>query len=514
MGDENQNTRLSAFSRRDFVKGALATAATPAVSASVTTCDDTARTTQKELSCFGSTVRMIDALRKKQISSEELVKLHLERIQKIDPAINALVGSCAGALDLARESDQKRMAGEVCGPLHGVPMTIKDCFDTVGVVSSWGTEGRKNFVPSQDATVVKRLRDAGAILLGKTNTPEFTLSFETWNRIYGFTHNPYDLNRSPGGSSGGAAALIAAGGTPFDIGTDYAGSIRVPAHFCGITGIKPTAGSIPRTGLCLPAGLISEHLSHIGPMARYVEDLHLLLPLLWGPDSIDSHIVPVPYPAALSSDANNLRCLVTFDNGIATPTEETLSAIDQASTVLRKKGIHTTEGRLPLADQVWTIMEGYGKIATDASIFLLMKGAGTDPARSSLKWFRKFLQSLMGSPGSKDIADHFSRVEQFRSTLLKEMCEYDLILSPVNPIPAPLHPEEGNDPFPIDYASYTAVFDITGWPSGVVRAGTSPEGLPIGVQLTANPWREDLVLAILGILEDELGGYRPPAIPV
>ena len=251
------------------------------------------------------------------LASEELVARYLERIERFNPRLNAVVALADDARERAREADQARADGRPLGPLHGVPMTIKDCFDTAGVVSTWGTMGRKDFVPDADATVVARLKAAGAILLGKTNTPEFTLSFETHNNIHGFTNNPYDLERSPGGSSGGAAAAIAAGLTSFDIGTDYGGSIRVPSHSCGTVGIKPTSGSVPRTGLCLPPGMLTDYLSHAGPMARTVDDLELILSVIWGPDGLDTRIQPIPLAAsdavelgglALCGDGRQRRC--------------------------------------------------------------------------------------------------------------------------------------------------------------------------------------------------------------
>ena len=226
------------------------------------------------------------AVQAKQVSSMEVVQACLDRIDQVNPQLNAVVQLAATrALEEAREADEALARGESNGPLHGVPMTIKDSLDTAGLISTGGTKGRESFIPQQDATVVRRLREAGAILLGKTNTPEFTLSFETNNLIYGRTNNPYDTSRTPGGSSGGAAAIVAAAGAPFDIGSDFGGSIRLPSHLCGIAGLKPSSGRVPRTGHIYPFGGVQDSFQQIGPLARYVEDLALILPLIAGPTS-------------------------------------------------------------------------------------------------------------------------------------------------------------------------------------------------------------------------------------
>ena len=225
----------------------------------------------------------------------EVVQACLDRIDQVNPQLNAVVQLAATrALEEAREADEALARGESNGPLHGVPMTIKDSLDTAGLISTGGTKGRESFIPQQDATVVRRLREAGAILLGKTNTPEFTLSFETNNLIYGRTNNPYDTSRTPGGSSGGAAAIVAAAGAPFDIGSDFGGSIRLPSHLCGIAGLKPSSGRVPRTGHIYPFGGVQDSFQQIGPLARYVEDLALILPLIAGPDFIDPGVVEMP----------------------------------------------------------------------------------------------------------------------------------------------------------------------------------------------------------------------------
>ena len=247
----------------------------------------------------------------------------IERIQAVNARLNAVVQFTAeAALAAARDADAALARGEIKGPLHGVPMTIKDSLDTAGIVSTGGTKGRAAFIPSADAPVVARLKQAGAILLGKTNTPELTLSFNTTNLSSGPTRNPYDHTRSPGGSSGGAAAIVAAGGVPFDIGSDYAGSIRVPSHFCGVAGIKPTSGRVPRTGHWPGSGGLFQSFTQLGPIARRVEDLELVLRVISGPDGDDPHIAPVVLRDASSVDVASLRVAWFADNGIRSPTAE------------------------------------------------------------------------------------------------------------------------------------------------------------------------------------------------
>ena len=243
---------------------------------------------------YSSVRALASAIRSRDVSSVEVVQAFLDRIESVNPQLNAVVALAGDeALDAARAADVKLSRGEATGPLHGVPMTIKDSIDTAGIVTTYGTKGRSTFVPEKDATVVSRLKSSGAILMGKTNTPEFTLSYETSNNIYGVTNNPYDLTRTPGGSSGGASAILAAGGSPFDIGSDYGGSIRLPSHCTGIAGIKPTSGRVPRTGHGFPFGGLLDAFQQLGPMARHVTDLSLLLPILAGPDWVDPYIVPM-----------------------------------------------------------------------------------------------------------------------------------------------------------------------------------------------------------------------------
>jgi amidase len=242
-----------------------------------------------------SATALANAIRAKEVSSEEVVNVCLERIRAVNPKLNAVVQEAADtACEQARQADAAIAQGNVKGPLHGVPMTIKDTLDTAAVISTAGTQGRARFVPTEDATAVAFMRSAGAILLGKTNVPEFALAPETDNLIYGRTNNPYDLSRSPGGSSGGEASIIAAGGSPLGLGSDCGGSIRAPAHFCGLAGIKPTTGRVSRTGHFPPVHGLMNRLWQVGPIARFVEDLVLALPVIAGVDWRDPILVPMP----------------------------------------------------------------------------------------------------------------------------------------------------------------------------------------------------------------------------
>jgi amidase len=232
---------------------------------------------------------MARLVRERAISSAELIEAHVEQIYKVNPAINAVVELLADVARVeAAAADAKLARGEACGPLHGVPVSIKDSIDVRGTKCTAGTLGRKNAAPAErDATLVARLRSAGAIPIAKTNLPDLLFAFESDNLIYGRTNNPYDLTRTAGGSSGGESALIAACGSPLGLGSDAAGSVRVPAGFCGIASIKPTSGRLPRTGHVPPAGGWIEALWQIGPMARYTEDLVLAMQLLAGEDGVD-----------------------------------------------------------------------------------------------------------------------------------------------------------------------------------------------------------------------------------
>src|SRR6195256_2622523 len=287
------------------------------------------------------------AIRTKKVSSLEVVRAHLEHIPTVNPRINAVVVATAeSALKQARAADRKNVRKTELGPLHGVPFTAKDIFDTAGLPTTAGLRMLRTNIPDHDAPAIARLRKAGAILIGKTNCPPGGIGGDSWNPLHGGTRNPYDIARSPGASSSGEAAIIAAGGSPLGIGSDSGGSIRLPAHYCGIAALKPTAGLIPSTGAyALPGGL-TDPRSPAGPMARFVSDLVLTLPVLVGPDGIDSGVVPVPL-AKRTPKLSELKVAWYADDGLAKPTHAIAAVVKAAAHALADAGCEVTEARPP-----------------------------------------------------------------------------------------------------------------------------------------------------------------------
>src|SRR6195256_2190006 len=313
--------------RRDFLGTvAFVGAAAAARRTSLINSAEAATATSDDITS-ASAGELADAIRSKKLSSRVIVEAHLERIAKVNPKLNAVVQLTAeAARKEADEADAALARGEIKGPLHGVPVTIKDTLETAGGICTGGTKGRGNYVPKADATAVARLRAAGAIILGKTNVPELAGALETDNLVYGRTNNPYDLARTPGGSSGGEAAIVAAGGSPLGLGTDAGGSIRVPAHFCGLAAIKPTSGRVPRTGqFPMPLGARNP-VFHVSLIARKVSDLALALPIISGPDFRDSTIVAMPLGDPNGVMLRDLKVAWFDDDGVAAPTKEIADA--------------------------------------------------------------------------------------------------------------------------------------------------------------------------------------------
>ena len=458
--------------------------------------------------CFASAVAITRAIRDGAVSCAECMEAHLARIDAVNPKLNAVVAlDTERALEEARRLDAHLACGELAGPLHGLPITIKDALDTRGLVSTGGTCGRRGYLPPKDATVVARLRAAGAIVVGKTNTPELTLGDVTDNDVYGRTNNPYDLERSPTGSSGGAAAIIAAGGSPLDLGSDTGGSIRGPAHVCGIAGLKPTSGRVPGTGHITPPGFGAiGAFTQIGPMARFVEDLELCLPIIAGPDGHDPTVAPVALRNADDVELPALRVLAFADNGILAPAAEIVESVVSSADALKER-VARVEVRCPplLAEGTELFVRLY-EADGGASIRRLLSACGTGKPTAGLA----SIISAAQEAGGGDFSETLEQVSRWRGRFLALLEDYDAILCPPLPWAAELHDALHVDRY-LEW-SYAMVFNIAGWPAGVVRAGTTPGGLPIGVQIAAGPWREDIVLALAACIEEDCGGFHAPDI--
>jgi amidase len=459
---------------------------------------------------FASATTLARAIREQQVSSQEVVDAYLNRIAAINPALNAVVQVRAEAARAeARQADEALARGESNGPLHGVPFTIKDTYDVAGMICTCGTTGRAAFVAQQDALSVTRMRGAGAIVLGLTNLPELLLAYESDNLVYGRTNNPYDLSRTPGGSSGGEAATIAAGGSPLGLGTDSGGSIRVPAHFCGVAGLKPSWGRVPLTGLFPPPLGIGARIRHAGPLARSVEDLTLTLPILAGMDWHDAAVVPMPLPEQQMGDLKTLRVAFYTDNGLAAPTPETVQTVQQAAQAIGDAGAAVEEARPAGIEQSFDLMCRVFGASGSGGMQGLLQMIGTTEISPLLQQFSAALLPFVPTTAA-DVGGVFTHWDGWRNTMLAFLEHYDVLISPVTATPALPHgttfTRENLTSF-----SYAMTHSLTGWPVVVVRGGTSPEGLPIGVQVAARPWREDVALAIAQQIETALGGWQRPA---
>jgi len=452
-------------------------------------------------------VSLAKLIRKKELSCHEVVSAHLNHIEKVNPKINAVFQVDADrTLREARESDKALSKKRLIGPLHGVPVTIKDSLDTRGIITTWGTKGRQYHIPEQDAAVVARLRKAGAIIMGKSNTSEMTMGGEMDNPVYGPSHNPYDLSKSPSSSSGGAAAILASGGSCLDLGTDTGGSIRCPAHVCGITGIKPTAGRTPRTGHAIPyLPGIADCLTTVGPMARYVEDLIAALPIICGPDGKVPAVISIPLGNPENVRLETLRIAYYTDGGLHPPAIEISDTICKTAQKLSDRVKILMEDAphcLSRAEWLypWVRFEDNGRW-----ILKRLQAAGTTEPGPYIARLLKEAESFK-PPNSLNVSD---ALDTFRKEMLQFMENYDVILCPPDVFPALPH---GGPPQGYDYLmwSHLSAYNLTGWPAGVVRAGQTSEGLPIGVQVVGRPWCDHIVLAVMKTIESVCGGYSPP----
>ena len=465
---------------------------------------------------FLPAVFMAEQIRKKKISPLQLVEAHLVQIEKLNPRLNAFVHIDAErALEAAVTAEAAVMEGKTLGPLHGVPVSVKSSLAVAGTRCESGTRLRNGFMPDRDAPLVARLRAAGAIVLGTTNAPELLMAWETDNLLYGRTNNPWNLERTPGGSSGGEAAALAAGMSAGGVGSDGGGSIRVPAHFSGICGLKPTPGRIPATGhYPIPAGPFAL-IGVVGPMARTIADLKVLFEVMQGPDVGDTCAAPVPVRWPSDGETKKLRIGYFEDDGRTPVTAETRAAVGIAAQALRSAGFQVERFRpegLEEARQLWW---KYFVVAGGMLLGPMFKGRESDLSPI----LKQFLEYSEAEPAltAPTLLHAWMQRDELRARCFRQLEEYPILLCPAAAIPAFRHGErswqvEGKTVNYLDAWSYTEFFNLLGNPAAVVPVGNSAEGLPIGVQIVGRPWEEEQVLTVAAALEKECGAWKIPPL--
>jgi fatty acid amide hydrolase len=495
---------------------------------------------------------LAERIRAGDLTSQEVVEAHIRRIEAVNSRINAVVFPLFDqARAEAKAADEARAQGKPLGPLHGVPITIKDQFLVKGTPSTWGLLNQANHRAEEDGPLVKRWREAGAIILGKTNIPQLLYYPEADNPVYGRCNNPWNLERAPGGSSGGEGAIIAAGGSPLGLGGDIGGSLRVPAHFCGITTLKPTSGLLSNKDNPDHLAITGQEaiVSQQGAMARSVADVALGLRLLSAPgqEVFDPTIAPVQWRDPEKVDLSKLRVAVYTDDGFIQASPAIRRATREAAEVLRARGIVVEEWTPPDVHEGMALFVGL--LGADGGAWAKRLLAGDKPTRQiagllqivNLPGFaRPAVRGVMGMLGQRRLANTMRSLTPLTADQLWQMVarrthyrrrfmaaldagRYDAIICPPYPVPALTH---GASYYLTTAGSYTMLYNLLGMPAGVVpatrvRAGEEsdrPEskdwveraakqvemnsaGLPVGVQVVARHWREDVALAIMYALE-------------
>lgn len=461
-------------------------------------------------------VVMAQQVREKKISPVELADAHLAKIERLNPRLNAFVHVDAERVRReARDAEAAVMSGEALGPLHGVPISIKSSLDVAGLRCESGTRLRAGHIATEDAPLVARLRQAGAIVLGVTNTPEMLMAWETDNLLYGRTNSPWDLERTPGGSSGGEAAAIAAGMSAGGVGSDGGGSIRVPAHFSGICGLKPTPGRIPATGHFPASGGPFALLGAVGPMARTVVDVRALFEVMQGPDDGDTCAAPVPLRSPGDDEVRTLRVGYFEDDGRTPVTPEIRAAVRTAAETLRGAGFAVEPFRPEGLEEARVLWRKFFVTAGGMLIRPMFHGRERDLS-PVLKQFLEWSAAEPALTGEALLEAWIGR-DTLRANFLAQMQKFPILLCPAAAIPAFRHGErswtiEGKTVNYLDAWSYTEWFNLLGNPGAVVPVSHSAEGLPIGVQIVGRPWGEEQVLAVAAALEKECNAWKLPPI--
>jgi amidase len=432
-------------------------------------------------------------IREREVSPVEVAEAHLERISRLNPALNAIVTLAPDVMERARNAEAALMRGETISALHGIPVTIKDTIETAGLRTTSGSVIRRDYIPQSDAPAVARLRAAGAIILGKTNAAEMAMDYTADNPVSGRTNHPQNPNLTPGGSSGGEAVAIATYMSPAGIGSDLAGSIRIPAHFCGIAGLKPTTGRVPGEGQFPPSTGPYSLGAVIGPMARNVRDLRVLFSVL------SKNLHP--------SNLRGVRLAWYTNDGVVPVTKETAQAVAAAARALTDAGLIAEERRPPhieRGNELWL------KLFSRASVVQLRKVyAGREREGGSFVSWRLATADDIPAPTLDEYIAGWMERDRLREELLRWMEMTPIIVAPVGATPAYAHDTikmtvGGTTMGTFRAFSYAQAFNVFDLPVATVPAGRSKEGLPIGVQIVGRPFAEDMVLAAAEIVEEAL----------
>lgn len=477
---------------------------------------------------FQSALTLARAVRAKELSSRELLEHFVARVERFNPALNAVV-----TLDLARAratadaADAALARGDAVGPFHGVPMTIKDTFEVAGVRTTAGFPPLAEHVPDRDAEAVRRLRQAGVVPFGKTNVPVLAGDWQSYNPIFGATNNPWDTTRSPGGSSGGAAAAVAAGLSPMELGSDIGGSIRVPSHWTGVVGHKPTFGLVPQRGhIPGPPGTMADpDLNVIGPLARTVEDCEALLDVLAGPTDDRAVAWRLALPPARHERLRAFRVAAWLDDPAYPVDSRVRACLERAVERLREAGVTVDDRARPgfdFDDAVRTYLELLYPVIMSSyppeqfQAFAEMADALAGDDESALARTARF-----GTARHREWLAANERRETFRARYADLFRRFDVLLAPVNLVPPIAH--DHSEPFPartltIDGAA-RSYLDLIAWvgpvtmcwlPATVIPVGPTPDGLPVGVQIVG-PYLEDRTsLAFARLAQEVLGGVTAP----
>jgi len=482
------------------------------------------RSGDPDLTHFDSASALAARLRRRELSSRELVDLYLDRIERLNPVVNAVVTLDAERARVeAAAADEAAARGEDLGPLHGLPVTIKDSIETASLRTTCGAPELAGHVPQRDATAVARLRAAGAVVLGKTNTPAWAADAQTDNPVFGRTSNPWDLTRSPGGSSGGPAAAVAAGLTGLDLGSDLGGSIRMPAGYCGVYGLRPSFGVVPQRGhLPPPPGVRTEiDMAVLGPLARGADDLALALDVLAGPDEPHAAGWRLDLPAPRADTLAGYRIAAWLDDAAHPVDTAVLDVLFGVVTELRRDGVKVDDhpGPVDLAESARLfqrlVQPFLGTMMDDAAFADLTALAATDASTPRARWARH-----VTAPVREWAFTHERRLE-VTAAWARMFRDVDVLLCPVTPTTANSHdatPDPDERRITVNGATvpyweqvrWVQALSITHLPVATVPVGLSAGGLPVGVQVVGPFLGDRTVVDVARRLADVVGGYRPP----